>query len=318
MEQQVNEAVNVDMDGGKTVDMKVEPQFSGKPGDFAKDMELLRQQVAQPVAEVVPEATAQEAETSEPVVEPSQPEKLSQADATPPVPAKFQDKDGNLDVEKVEKATLNAEQTLARYLELERNLKRTMTNVSKAKEAGPYQPPTAAEPESFEAQLEADIQKYGAGKTLSKLFHAAQDAAYAKARADIEGVLIESEIAKRERELRDIGKNDPWVLSEQGMNTLAKYRETRPWLNDSPAPWTEAYKAYLGDQQYAQRTSRQVTTPTPKNAKVPPAPIAAAGRPSTTGTNDPAKFVEMLSKLSPEQEDAYWAKMGFPPIHKRR
>lgn len=317
MEQvQTEQQVDMVVEGEKTLSMKVEPGFSGKPEDFARDMEILRK--AEAPAE--PVAAAVETPTEE-VTEPAQPEATPQADETPEVPAKFQTKDGKLDEGKLEKATLSAEQQLAKYLELEKQLSRKAQEIGKAKKGETvYTAPQAqADPSAdpFEVQIESDVQKYGAGKTLAKLFHAAKDAAKAEMMAEVQEIKQYTELAKRERELREIAKNDPWVFSQQGMETLNKYRETHPWLNDSPTPWTAAYKAYLGDQAFQQRTERQVTTPTPKNVKVPPAPITAAAR-SSAGTIDQARLVESLKKLTPEQEDAYWQKMGFPPIHNKR
>lgn len=317
MEQvQTEQQVEMAQEGEKTLSMKVEPGFSGKPEDFARDMEILRQ--SQAAAE--PATAAVEAPPAE-QTEPEKPEATPQAPATPEIPAKFQTKDGKLDEEKLEKASLSAEQRLAQYLELEKQLGRKAAEISKAKkgETAYTAPQPAADPNAdpFEAQIEADVQKFGAGKTLAKLFHAAKDAAKAEMMAEVQEIKQSTEMAKRERELREIAKNDPWVFSEQGVETLAKYRESHPWLNDSPTPWTAAYKAYLGDEAFKQRTARQVTTPMPTNVKVPPAPITAAARPSAVPV-DAQKLTESLNKLTPEQEDAYWVKMGFPPIHKKR
>ena len=311
--EQANAGVEVPMeDGGKVASMNVEPEFSGKPEDFAKDMELIRK-AAQPAVAPHTVTEAQVAPEAEADVEPAKSEATPRTEETPQVPKKFQDKDGKLDEQKLEKATLSLEQRLAKYLEMEKELGRK-SNAVKGVPAKAEAPAEPADP--FEAQVEADIQKFGAGKTLTRLFHAAKDAARAEVLSEIEGIKLESELGKRERELRAIAKSDPWVLSEKGMETLAEYRKAHPWINSSPAPWTEAYKAYLGDQAFMQRLSRPVDAPNPKGAKVPPAPIRATE--TVKGPVETARLEETLKNLTPEQEDAFWQKMGFPPIHKKR
>lgn len=312
----------VDEAGGKVLDVKaVEPQFSGKPEDFARDIALLQAQAAQPQSMTIEKP----AEVAMEKTEPEQPTGQPPAPATPEIPAKFLDKDGNPDLEKVEKSTRSAEEAIAKYLEKEKVLRQKAAEVDRLAKGQGYVPPVVEQApvespkaDNFEDQIEADIKTHGTGKTLARLFQAAKDAAYQQARQDVEGLAQEAELNKRERELHGLAKNDPWVVSEQGIEALAKYRETNPRL----ANWTEAYKAYLGDQEYSKRVNRQVTTPTPKAVTAPPTPVTAGGRPSqaVSGLNFGSQeaIAAHLSKLTPDQEDAFWKAQGLPPVHKRR
>ena len=315
----------VDEEGGKVLDVKaVEPEFSGKPEDFARDMAMLQAQAAQPQTMTVEKPVEVAMEKKEP----EQPTGQLPAPATPEIPAKFLDKDGNPDLEKVEKSTRSAEEAIAKYLEKEKVLRQKAAEVDRLSKSQGYpslvqEKPVEVKPQEpapsvdFEAQLATDFAA-NPGKTLARLFQAAKDLSSSESKAHVDGIAQEIELTKRERELHGLAKNDPWVVSEQGVETLAKYRESNPRL----ANWTEAYKAYLGDQEFSKRVNRQVITPTPKAVTVPPAPVTAGGRPSqaTTGLNFGSQdaIAAHLAKLTPDQEDAFWKAQGLPPVHKRR
>lgn len=313
-------------EGGVAIDMKAEAQgFSGKAEDFQRDLALLQKPA--PVTEV-PTPTmvvSKPAEVEMGQTEPEQPQKgQPPATVTPEVPAKFLDKDGQPDLEKVEKSTRSAEEAIAKYLEKEKLLRQKAAEVDRLSKSQGYAamapevaPATPAVPDSFEAQLENDF-KANPGKTLARLFQAAKDASVNDITGRVDSVAQEIELSKRERELHGLAKNDPWVVSEQGISKLTEYRERNPRL----ANWTEAYKAYLGDQEYLKRVNRQVPTPTPKAVTAPPTPVTAGGRPSQAqpamniGSAD--DIAARLSKLTPAQEDAFWKSQGLPPVHKRR
>ena len=207
--------------------------ISGKPEDIQKDLALLANQL-----------NPSEAVKTEPL----QP---NSANATPvpsqAVPEKFKNPDGSVNVDRIEQSTVNAEEAYAKYRAKELELQKKMNEVSRLSRSVPQTPgipaqPEAPQPDSFEAQIERDIQTLGAGKVLAKLFDAAKQAAKNEALADIQMIRQEAELDKRQRELDVIAKNDSWVLSEEGIETLGKIRSEKPWLNQSPTPWTEAYK----------------------------------------------------------------------------
>lgn len=316
----------MDEEGGKVLDVKAaEPTFSGRPEDFARDIAMLQAQAdkTQTMTVEKPVEVAMEKK------EPEQPTGQLPAPATPEIPAKFLDKDGNPDLEKVEKSTRSAEEAIAKYLEKEKVLRQKAAEVDRLAKAQGYAPlaqdkPVEVKPQepapiadNFEAQLEADFRA-NPGKTLARLFQAAKDLSATESKAHVDSIAQEIELTKRERELHGLAKNDPWVVSEQGIETLAKYRESNPRL----ANWTEAYKAYLGDQEFSKRVNRQVTTPTPKAVTAPPAPVTAGGRPSQAGPalnfGSQEAIAAHLAKLTPDQEDAFWKAQGLPPVHKRR
>lgn len=318
--------------GAVVVDMKrgVEPGFSGKPEDFARDMALLKAgKPPAPATEPVPvvpepppaqpDGQPQAAATTVPAPEPAAPTPAA-------IPEKFMTPDGKLDEGKLAKSTVNAEEALARYRVLETELRKKQADVQRSRLGAPEMPPAAPagapiQPASFEAQIEADIQKNGVGPTLARLFAAAKESALMDARRDIDGLLQETELTKRERELQGIAATDPWVLSGEGYEALARIRQERPWVNQSPTPWTEAYRQHLGDQEMKRRLGSLVSTPTPKPVTAPPTPVTAAPRAPAqqpVNMNDPEAIVKAAGGMTPDQEDAFWVSRGLPPIHKKR
>ena len=111
------------------------------------------------------------------------------------------------------------------------------------------------------------------------------------------------------------------MLSGEGFETLARLRQDRPWINQSPMPWTEAYRQHLGDQEMKRRLGASVSTPTPKPVTAPPPPVTAAPRAPAQpalNLNDPDAITRATAGMTPDQEDAFWASQGLPPIHKKR
>lgn len=336
--QEVSSEVSLAEAGGRVLSMTVDPGFSGRPEDIAKDIAHLQAQMTPapaqaqaPVPPQEPQAQTQPVPAAVERPEPSQPETTPQAEATPDVPQKFQTEDGKLDAEKLAKSTANAEEALKKYAELERTLRQKQAEVNKLKttpypvpeprpEGQPVQTPEAQAPDTFEGRIEADIKKEGLGPVLARLFSAASEHGYKQAVSEIEGIKTETELAKRERELKAIGQVDPWVFSEEGMTRLAEIRQQRPDLQGRPDPWTEAYKVHLGDMEYRKRTQGQVTTPNPTAAKVPPAPINAAPRSAIASVpqfTSKEAVNSHLDKMTPEQQDAFWRSQGLPPLHKK-
>lgn len=335
--QEVSNDVNLQDNGGRVLSMDVDKDFSGKPQDLAKDIAMLQAKMTPQV----PQAPAQTSVVEPPPVEvtpgvepkePAQPEPTPQAAATPEVPAKFQDKDGNLDQDKLAKSTESAEAQLKKYLDLEKQLRQKANEVARQKQGYPLPEPKGQEPapgqtpattpapDSFEARIDQDIKREGLGPVLARLFTAASEHGSRLATSEIEGIKTEAVLSQRSRELSAIGKVDPWVLSEKGMERLAQIRQDRPHLLNHPEAWTEAYKVHLGEEAYRNRTGGLVQTPNPTAPRVPPAPIQAAPRSAGVSESrfDSKEAVEAhLARLSPEQQDAFWASKGFAPLNKK-
>lgn len=294
--------------------------YSGKPADFAADIA----KIAQEMGVINPLAPKEPAQNVEPTPAPVQPEtpKQDQPQATEQpleVPKKFQNKDGQLDESKLAKSIQSAEQNLqvqeaalARYRSLESELKRKQQEVKKLQSGvGQTQTNESVQPNSFEAQIEADLQKNGVGRTLAKLYDAARQSAYDQARQDLEGVADEIEWGKRQRGLEAVGKNDPWVLSDDGVNVLAKIVQDDPFLHNHPQKWTKAYEIHLGRKAMQQMAGSQVQTPTPTapTVKAPASPVGAVNRGQQTpqiDLNDPKSVNAFLDKLPAKDQAAWW------------
>lgn len=279
------------------------PPANGK--GFSGDWKNMSQDLANIAAEI--SAKQPQVQDTTPIMEPVQPQdkptdQAIAAPATPEtakVPDKFLKSDGTVDQDRL----------LRSYVEAEKALKRAQNKPDQA-----YQPePTTAVPGSFEAEIETDLQKLGAGKTLAKLFNAARQAGYQDARAEIGSFVERFEDYARTTELRAIGERDPWVFTDQGFNTLKSIREGNPWLNASPEPWKTAYLLAKGQGVISTSPTSQVQTPTPKAVTAPPAPVTAADRtaPQTLKINDPNQLKTYLANLTPDQEKAFWSKFGL-------
>lgn len=280
--------------------------FSGNPRDAAKDMALIKAQMMKGQEPAQPVPPAQEQVQAPVVPEPVQPVGYQPppATATQPtteVPDKFKRADGTVDMEKL----------TASYLEAERALKKAQQASSSLKPVGDT-PASPDVPESFEAQIEADIKKHGFGTVLTRLFNASKEAAYAQARQDIDVVMAQNEENNRIAELKSIGENDPWVFSEKGIAELMAIRQSNPWINQSPRPMETAYLFAKGREVVRSKSpAPQVQTPTPKGVTAPPAQVVPVGRTSPQRLDTPDKLQDYLKKLTPEQERVFWKKQGL-------
>lgn len=281
-------------------------EFSGAPGDLMKDLALLDAQQNPPT---VPEPQAPE---------PVQP---ATATATPEVPEKFKDENGNADQAKIEKSTADAQAALTKYLAMEKDLRRKMNEVSGLQKQAPQSPtdaPATASP--FAAQLEADMAKFGAGAVLERLFEAAKETAKAEAKRDVlSDVMADREERleiKSRQELEQIAKFDQGVISPEGLEALARIRAERPWIEKAANPTSEAYKVYLADQVIKARLNGQVT-PNPKGpaAKAPPTPVGPAPRVSVQPTAPVLQTKEdidkHLSTLDEKGQEAFFKGFGL-------
>ena len=278
------------------------PAFTGEPGNFQKDMAALAAEAS--VSEVVAAAPTNEAP----------PEITESATAPVTVPDKFKDAEGNLDQAKLEKSTQDAQAALAKYLTTEKELRRKMNEVNGLKSVPAVSAQSPATP--FEAQIEADIQKLGAGVVLARLFEAAKETAKKEVLSDVHADREERAEIKSRRELEEIGKYDQEVLTPAGLDRLAQIRAERPYLNQSENPTQAAYEVYLAEQVKKARQTGQVQ-PTPKGltAKAPPTPVGPAPR-AVVQSNAPkletqADINAHLATLTPAQESAFWKSRGL-------
>lgn len=299
----------------------VATEFSGKPGNLMADLAALRaEQNPAPVAVL------------EPVVTP-EPEQSATTPATP-VPAKFQDAEGKVDQAKVEKSLFNAEQALAKYQEIEKQMRQKQNEVAALKLGSPIPvtPTAQANPQNvqlspFEIQVAQDLINEAAAAG----YQMPQGQAIAQARVTVrlyeakhsadasltEGIRQKLEDQDRRRELEAIGQEDQSIFTPEGVEALQKIRLENPWVDQSPKPWQTAYDIHLANQIRQQRLNGQVQTPTPtaKTAKAPPTPVNAAPRvvvkPMAPTLETKEQVDAHVSNMTREQEAAFWKSRGF-------
>jgi hypothetical protein len=306
----------------------VPADLSFKSGDLMSDLAKLaaEQGTVAPAAVQAPPVVPEIPRTVEP-------EQSATTPATP-VPVKFLNPDGTVNEEKVAKSTVNAEEALAKYAEIERQLRQKQNEVAALKNPAPTQPPAQAVPQNtplspLEHAMAQDLINKAAaqGLTLDPRLAVAQaqvmaqglearHAAELSVTADIRERL---DMQDRRTELEKIAQTDDWVLSPEGVKVLSEIRQSRPHVNASKTPWTTAYREYLADQAMNQRLTGQVTNPTPKGpaAKAPPTPVGPAPRVvvKSAEPNFNAMSVDEISRyaasLGPKAEAEFWAKRGF-------
>lgn len=266
-----------------------------------------------------------------PPTPPEQPEPEVQAPVTPKaeatkaevsVPDKFKAPDGGIDAEKLNKSIVNVDEALAKYLEKERELKRKMNEVRAQENAyiNPPPPPNAPAPvipvnTNFAAQLEADIAKEGAGVVLAKLFTAAQESVEERVQSRIQALQTVNAENTTKQQIEAIGKNDPWVYTPEGMETLTRVLNEQPYLWNAPDPYKAAYLQYNGFRSVASKSAPQVLTPTPTAR--PTAPVQSGQ--AVVRTSAPVIKLDTkedidshLKSLTPEQRKEFFKKAGYP------
>ena len=316
MQATVDSVVEIN-DPGNIGKIEVPPEFSGKWGDFGKDMAAIAAEQPQPAK--AGELTELVVETPAPPTtpEPTQPkaaEVQPEAAATPEikaqsVPDKFKTPDGQLDQERLLKSYSDAEKELKRL----QNAQRTPAQDQLAP-AQPATPQVQQVPQTFEAQLEQDVKARGIGPVLAQLFYAARESALQGSMQEIQGLREVHENQIRGEELKAIAARDPWVFTREGLQTLTDIRKTRPWVNGSPEPWKEAYRSFLADRAMGSNgNGQQVQTPTPKAPTAPPGSVGAANR-----TVEPVLHLDSqeailahVATLPPDKEAEFWKKAGF-------
>lgn len=304
--------------------------FSGKPQDFAKDMAILAGQ--SPAAPVAPPTPA----PAQPAQPPAAATPAAQAETQPPaVPEKFQNPDGTVNQERLEKSTVNVEAALEKYRQKEIELRRTQNNVNRLQQGlpvppAPVQPQVPTQPQQpAQGQRLADLlnaelaaNPNNPGMVLEKLAYAMREEARNAALGQVADLQQEVELQKRDREVEAIGKHDSWVLTDQGFDTLTRIRAEKPWVNQHPNPWTQAYREHLADQAMKQRLGSVVPMPTPKGATAPVAPAVPTNRAPSPTPNLAGLSKEQidahLNGKSLADQDAFFRAAGLPGIGKQK
>ena len=307
------------------------PGFSGAGKDIMADLALLQKEQDGTVETAAPEV---QAEVAPPVEDqPAQPDIKATATATE-IPEKFRAKDGSLDEAKLGKSTVSAEEMLAKYDGIEKAMRQKKNQIDQLSRGqvpanvAPVAPTANQVPlTAFEIQVANDLiteaAAYGYQMPQGQAIAQARvQVKMAEARHQAEASLTESlrvklEDQDRRTELNAIAQYDQSVLSPEGFEALSRIRESKPWINQSPTPWTEAYNYYLAEQT---RKSRQqgtvLPTPTGQTAKAPPAPVSPAPRavvqskgPNLASEADIMAHVKGLN--DPKAEAAFWKSKGL-------
>ena len=159
---------------------------------------------------------------------------------------------------------------------------------------------------------------------MVKLLAAAQEAGGKQAMGAVESLTQRLDAGERESELRRIAKEDPWVLSPKGFDTLKQVREQNPFVNDSPTPWQTALELAKGRGLVPTKSATPVATPNPTPKGAPSTPPSGAQQttvtPKPTDTvnlDNPEELKAALDKMTPEDQDKFWISQGFPKMHGR-
>ncbi len=304
--------------------MVAQPAPQAAPAGLAAEVAAFAKETGQafinPMTQT-PEQTPIEVNT-EPTPAPATPtEPAAQAE----VPEKFKTPDGQTDLAKVEKSTINAESAIAKYLEKERELRQLQNKVHDLQKQVPTIPQVQTQaPVNYAApdlgqvtpqQIMEDLIQNGMSVDLAKqmattqykLALIAQDSAYRRANQDLEqrfAALNERVQAEsQQKELEAIATSDPWVFSEEGLKTLSEIRQANPYLNHSDRPWQAAYEKHLANQYRQQRVGKVVNTPTPKAQAALVTPVSAPSRPEAALQIDFANRQSYEPRLG-QMEDA--------------
>lgn len=311
----------------------VPPEISTDPRDFQKEIQKIAEEKGgklvdgkfvpnPPDGTQVPEPQA----APKPEDSTSQPQAGAQPEVK--VPEKFLGKDGQIDQEKLQKSTVNAEEAIKKYLEKERELRKLQNEVHGLEKIPPPQPqpqPQAQVPGAItpDAINEALRRTSNPGQVMYELAQLAAEDGYRRAlsdfRSEIGSIRDRVESDQRTRELKTIADKDPWVFSVEGIQKLSEIRQAKPWLNNAPEPWKEAYLSYLADKQLGQASQVQMPNPAPTTVKAPATPVGGANRvqaqvPNFSDlANDKARLNAYLDTLTPEQQKSFW-KTAIPGL----
>lgn len=301
--------------------------LSFDPANFQADMAKLAASKG-----VNLDGTAVVVEEKPVITPPTQPEQpVEQAPVTPAVeatkvdvvvPDKFKNPDGSVNVDNLAKSTQNVEEAIANYLIKEKELKRKMNEVRAQENAyiNPIPAPNAPAPTipvntNFAAQLEADVARDGFGVVAAKLFTAAQQSAVEQLQGEINALKGVNAENTTKSQIQAIGKNDPWVYTAEGVDTLNRVLTEQPYLMTAEDPYKAAYLFYNGQKSVASKSNSQVLTPTPQARPSAPIPTGQA----VNKTSAPVIKLDTkqdidnhLKTLTPAQKSEFFKKLGYP------
>lgn len=324
-----------DVDVTEAVEVRPSVNQDGFPntpeltGNFQDDIQAIaaeqgvsvstENEVPMPEPEAQPEPAQPEADKGSAEAEVTQEEK-------PDIPEKFQDENGDVDVSKVEKATMSAEEALLKYQELEKDLHRKQNQAHQQKQEPNTEPeapqvqlnaPQGESLDTIAKQIEDEIKLNGTGVALAKLMNAISESTYQRSQADLSGLQGTIEGQKQRAELQRIAEQDSWVLSEKGFDTLTQLRQENPWLNQAPSPWQAALEFAKG-RGLAPSSKTQSKSgspnPTPEGHQVVTPPSGARNVTPPTPTNEinnKDSLFKKLDSMTPEQERDFWRSQGI-------
>lgn len=221
------------------------------------------------------------------------------------VPAKFQNPDGTVNVEKLEKSTASLDEMIAKY-----RAKETAAQTLQNKVNNPNGNPVNVAPATPQAQLtpfEVQVANDLITEAAAAGYQMPQGQAIAQAkiaiklseaRAQFEQQSSQElrqrlEDGERARELDSMVKSDPWLATEAAVDALWKVRQENPWLNQAPKPWEAAYTFFKGRNGHGSQV--QTPTPTGNTAQAKPTPVAPVARVQRTVDVTDKRALESLS-----------------------
>ena len=302
---------------------EIPPAFSGLPGDFQRDLALLAAQQNPQPQFVVPETVQNPA--------PQEPEQPATAPATPEIADKFKNPDGTVNEDNLKKSLFNVEEAHNKYKELEASLRRSQNNVAALQRGAPVPAvpnvaPQAPQLSPLEISMAQDLINTAAqyGQTMpewqaisqARVMAKGLEAKYNAEASRLEQIGHQLEDQDRRRELDGLAANDAWIVSPEGVKALSDIRINRPHVNQSPTPWTAAYREYLADQVMNQRLNGKVT-PNPKGltAQAPPTPVNPAPRVTVQPTGPDLSSKESidahLATLDDKGQEAFFKARGL-------
>jgi hypothetical protein len=240
---------------------------------------------------------AETQETAQPASEPkveSPPQ--AQVQAAPPahapaeVPKKFQNPDGTVNVEKLEKSTKSVEEMLAYYRGKEAEAQKAQNRVNNPppnpQAPQTFVPPQGLSPLEVQAAQDilADAQALGHKMTQNEAIlmaraqvrmNEARLNAELNATEDIRRELNETKLTT---ELQGLMNRDPELLTPQTADRLVELRNELRKQNPN-ASYRDAYVLHLGQLELQRRTGQVLTpNPTGQTVKAPPTPVGPVSR----------------------------------------
>lgn len=240
------------------------------------------------------------------------------------IPAKFQNPDGSANVERIKKSEANVDEMIAKYRAKEREAQTLQNKVNN--------PPTVVSPQMpqvatniplspLEVQVATDLIKEHAAVGIQ--LPEAQAIAQARVQVRLQEARYNAELnatadlrqrvedGERARQLQGAIDADPWLASQEAIDTLWKVRQENPWLNQAPNPWDAAYTFYKGRNGHVS----QVLTPTPTGttAKAPATPVGPVTRVQKTVDITDKKALQGMDLKDLEAQ----AKKFFPGLRLR-